>query len=199
MFLWGSLALLQCAAKNFAGLLVIRILLGTCEAGFFAGVVFYLTLFYTRGELGFRIAIFFGSALLAAAFSGLVSYGVFQIKDDHVKGWMYLFIIEGGLTVVVALAAFWWLPATPQTAWYLTKNEKAAALSRTLRDSSKEVDTKLNLKECFQTWRTPRFAVWVMICFTYPVAFATTSNFLPQVRNLFTTCLDISLTHINRL
>ena len=53
---WGAMALLQCAAHNFAGMLVIRILLGAFEAGFFAGVVFYLTLFYTRGELGFRDA-----------------------------------------------------------------------------------------------------------------------------------------------
>jgi hypothetical protein len=64
------------------------------EAGFFAGVVYYLTIFYTRGELSFRIAIFFGSALLAAAFSGLISYGVFQLKTT-IKGWMWLIIIEG--------------------------------------------------------------------------------------------------------
>ena len=65
-----------------------------------------MTLFYTRGELGFRIAIFFGSALLAAAFSGLISYGVFQINHVSVKGWMWLFIIEGGMTVVTAFIAF---------------------------------------------------------------------------------------------
>lgn len=65
------------------------------EAGFFAGAVFYLTLFYTRGELGFRIAIFFGSALLAAAFSGLISFGVFQIQHVSIHGWMWLFLIEG--------------------------------------------------------------------------------------------------------
>ncbi|KAF1969881.1 hypothetical protein BU23DRAFT_582411 [Bimuria novae-zelandiae CBS 107.79] len=57
MLYWDAIALLQCAAKSF---------------GFFAGVMFYLTLFYTRGELGFRISIFFGSALLAATFSGLI-------------------------------------------------------------------------------------------------------------------------------
>ena len=50
---------------------------------------------YTRGELGFRIAIFFGSALLAAAFSGLISYGVFQIEHDVIPGWKWLFLIEG--------------------------------------------------------------------------------------------------------
>jgi MFS family permease len=57
--------------------------------------VFYLTLFYTRGELGFRIALFFGSALLGSAFSGLISFGVFQIKNTSLHGWQWLFIIEG--------------------------------------------------------------------------------------------------------
>lgn len=64
------------------------------EAGFFAGTVFYLTLFYNRNELGFRIALYFGSAVLAAAFSGILAYGVFQIKDTSIAGWQYLFIIE---------------------------------------------------------------------------------------------------------
>lgn len=94
---WGAMALIQCGAKNFGGMLVLRLLLGAFEAGFFAGVVFYLTLFYTRGELGFRIAIFFGSALLAGAFSGLISYGVFQIENS-LPGWKWLFIIEGKRT-----------------------------------------------------------------------------------------------------
>jgi hypothetical protein len=48
-------------------------------------VVFSFTLFYSRRELGFRISVFFGSALLAAAFSGLISFGFFQINDPHVK------------------------------------------------------------------------------------------------------------------
>jgi len=127
MITWGSLALLQCAARNFAGLLVIRLLLGACEAGFFAGKVFYFTLFYERNELGFRIAIFFGSALLAVAFSGLISYGVFQIKDAKLKGWIFLFLVEGGMTVIVGIVALFWLPRSPETAWFLNDSEKAAA------------------------------------------------------------------------
>ncbi|TVY30271.1 putative transporter [Lachnellula hyalina] len=181
MVTWGSLALVQCAAKNFGGLLAIRLLLGVCEAGFFAGVVFYLTLFYTRGELGFRLAIFFGSALLAAAFSGLISYGVFRIKDHAVKGWMWLFIIEGGLTVIVGTVAFFWLPSAAENAWFLTEKEKVAARARSLRDGSRSVGSEFSLKQAFATWRGWRFAGWCVICFTYPVAFSTTSNFLPQI------------------
>lgn len=170
MVVWGSLAMIQCAAENFAGLLVIRLLLGACEAGFFAGTVFYFTLFYKRGELGFRIAIFFGSALLAAAFSGLISYGVFQIKNDRIKGWMWLLIIEGGLTVIVGAIAFWWLPASPATAWFLNDEEKAAALARSMRDSSNVVGEKFNWKECFQIWSDWKFIFWCMLAFFYPVS-----------------------------
>lgn len=151
------------------------------EAGFFAGSVFYLTIFYTRGELAFRIALFFGSALLAGAFSGLLAFGVFQIKDSHMKGWMWLFIIEGGMTILLGIIAFFWLPATPSTAWFLDEDEKAIAKSRQLRDGSGHVGEKFQLRECFRTWNDPKFAVWCVISLTYPVAFSTTANFLPLI------------------
>ncbi|KAK6210800.1 hypothetical protein LQW54_005848 [Pestalotiopsis sp. IQ-011] len=181
MFAWGSMALFQNAAKNFAGLLVIRLLLGAFEAGFFAGTVFYLTLFYTRGELGFRIALFFGSALLGSAFSGLISFGVFQIKNTSLHGWQWLFIIEGALTVIIAVVGFFWLPATSSSAWFLTEHEREAARLRSLRDASGKVDTEFSLRESFQQWHDWKFPVWCIIAFTYPVAFATCANFLPIV------------------
>lgn len=181
MVIWGGIATVQIATTNFAGILVLRLLLGACEAGFFAGVVFYFTMFYRRSELGFRVAIFFGSALLAAAFSGLISYGVFQIEGTRLHGWQWLMLIEGLLTVIIGVVSFWWLPASPATAWFLDDREKAAALARTLRDGSNKVDSKFDWKECFASWKDWKFVMWLFICFNYPVAFATTSNFLPQI------------------
>ncbi|KAL0943445.1 major facilitator superfamily transporter [Colletotrichum truncatum] len=178
---WGAMALLQAACKNFGGMLAIRLLLGAFEAGFFAGAVFYLTLFYTRGELGFRIALFFGSALLASAFSGLISFGVFRIQHPHVHGWMWLFIIEGALTVVFGIIAFWWLPANAQTAWFLNDAEREVATLRSLRDGTRGVEEEFSFKECFRTWSDWKFPIWCIVSLTYPVAFATTANFLPLV------------------
>ncbi|KAL2284157.1 hypothetical protein FJTKL_09134 [Diaporthe vaccinii] len=178
---WGAMSMLQAACTSFAGILIVRLILAALEAGFFAGAVFYLTLFYTRGELGFRIALFFGSALLAGAFSGLLAFGVFQIRDSHVKGWVWLFIIEGGMTVIMGIVAFFWLPATPATAWFLTEEEKAMAKMRQLRDGSGQVGETFTLKDCFRSWNDRKFAVWCIISFTYPVAFATTANFLPLI------------------
>ncbi|KAM0723631.1 hypothetical protein Q7P37_000619 [Cladosporium fusiforme] len=178
---WGSMATIQAAAKSFAGMLPLRLLLAAFEAGFYCGVVFYLTLFYTRGELSFRLAIFFGSALLAAAFSGLISFGVFQINHPEIHGWQWLFLIEGGATVITGVVAYFWLPAQPESAWFLNDREKAAARARTLRDGSSSINKKLTMRDAFASWKSWHFAHWAIVCFTYPVAFATTSNFLPQI------------------
>lgn len=171
---WGSMATIQAAATSFAGMLPLRLLLAAFEAGFYCGVVFYLTLFYTRGELSFRLAIFFGSALLAAAFSGLISFGVFQINHPNIHGWQWLFLTEGAATVVTGAVAYLWLPAQPDTAWFLNDREKTAARARTLRDGSNTINKKLTMRDAFDSWKSWHFLHWAIICFTYPVAFATT-------------------------
>ncbi|KAJ5894354.1 allantoate permease [Penicillium taxi] len=178
---WGILALCQCAAKSFGSLLAIRTILGAFEAGFFAGATFYMTLFYTRGEIGFRLAIMQSFAVLASAFSGLISYGVFQINDPAVKGWQWLFIIEGGMTLITGILGFFILPDVPQRAWFLNQRERKAATVRLLRDSSVEVSTAFDLKACFQSWQDWKFPIWCIICFTYPVAYATAMNFFPLI------------------
>ncbi|TDZ40092.1 Major facilitator-type transporter hxnP [Colletotrichum spinosum] len=183
----GVMALLQAACTNFGGMLAIRLILGcvglTCrnrasEAGFFAGAVFYVSLVYTRGELGFRIALFFGSALLASAFSGSKSFGVFRIRDPHVHGWMLLFIIEDmdelrALTMIFGVVPFWWLPASPKTAWFLNPAEREVVALRSLRDGTRDEEESFSIKECFRTWNDWEFPMWCVISLTYPVAFAT--------------------------
>lgn len=180
-FVWGVLALCQCAAKDFGSLLAIRIILGVFEAGFFAGATFYLTLFYTRGEMGFRLAIMQSFAVLASAFSGLISFGAFQINNPAVKGWQWLFIIEGSMTLLTGAVAFFLLPDGVRSAWFLSDRERAAATARLLRDTSSEVNTPFDLKSAFETWSDWKFPVWCLITFTYPVAYATAMNFFPLV------------------
>ncbi|KAJ4304646.1 hypothetical protein N0V90_000172 [Kalmusia sp. IMI 367209] len=73
----GIVSLCQATVKNYAGILVCRLLIACFQSGFFSGCIFYLTLFYKRDELAFRTAVFYGTATIAGAFTGLISYGVF--------------------------------------------------------------------------------------------------------------------------
>lgn len=131
--------------------------------------------------MAFRMAIMQSFAVLASAFSGLISFGVFQIDDPAVHGWQWLFIIEGSMTLLTGIIGFWWLPDRPQTAWFLTERERKASTVRLLRDSSSEVTTSLELKSAFQSWKDWKFPIWCIISATYPVAYATAMNFFPLI------------------
>ncbi|KAK4922273.1 hypothetical protein LTR66_016612, partial [Elasticomyces elasticus] len=110
MFSFGSFTMLSSAAFNFSGMFALRWFLGMSEAAFFPLVIYYLTTFYRRGELARRLAVFYAASNIANAFSGLIAFGVFQIKGSSIPNWRYLFIIEGGVTVMFATFAFFYLP-----------------------------------------------------------------------------------------
>lgn len=73
--------------------------LPSAEAGLFPGVVFYLTMYYPRHLCQFRIALFFGAATVAGAFSGLLAYAIgFMNGVGGYSGWRWIFILEGLLS-----------------------------------------------------------------------------------------------------
>jgi MFS family permease len=94
MMIFGSMAMISSGTTNFGGIVTTRWFLGMAESGFYPGVIFYLTTFYKRNELAGRLSIFYAASEVAGAFTGLIAFGVFQIKDA-LHGWQYLFIIEG--------------------------------------------------------------------------------------------------------
>ncbi|GME53119.1 allantoate permease [Neofusicoccum parvum] len=178
---WGSMTLLQCAVHNWGGLVVCRLLMGAFEAGFMAGVIYYLTTFYKRNELAFRISIFYGSATIAGAFSGLIAYGVFQINHASIPGWKFLMIVEGGATVVLAVFSFWHLPPSARDCRWFTEEERYVAEQRMLRDSSSENNEEFDLKKALRSIFYWRNVFYVAIGFSYGVASASVGNFLPQM------------------
>lgn len=105
--------------------MTLRFFLGFFEAGFFPGVVYFLTLFYKKNEMATRIALFWGSTVAAHAYgklalldhdgnvdgkriciAGVLAYGILQLRGNGgLTGWQWLFLIEGIPTVVVAVVA----------------------------------------------------------------------------------------------
>jgi MFS family permease len=108
-----------------------------------------LSFFYKRSELGKRVAIYYSSSSLSGAFSGLLSYAIFHIKSDKLAGWQILFIIEGGLTICVAIVAFFVLPGYPSTVKFLTPEEKKVAIMRYVHFTLPPKDECILAKFCF--------------------------------------------------
>ncbi|RDB15672.1 putative transporter C11D3.18C [Hypsizygus marmoreus] len=134
---WGVTVTLMGIVKTYPQLVGVRVCLGVAEAGLFPGVVYYLTLWYPRFKLQYRIGLFFGAASLAGAFSGLLAYGIsFMGGTAGLLGWSWIFILEGILTVLAGLLAFFVMVDFPATAKFLTPEERAFVVWKKKYDNS---------------------------------------------------------------
>lgn len=154
---WGVLTLSHAFVKTEPQLIAVRLLIGVFEAGFYPTCVSYLSLFYPRFDLAFRIALFYGSYAIAGAFGGLIAYGCFHIKGA-LHGWQYLFIIEGACTIGVALITPFWLARGPSKAWFLNEAERAYADRRMIIDAAANLDSTYKLSrrdiwEAIKDWK----------------------------------------------
>ncbi|KZM24792.1 uncharacterized protein EKO05_0003540 [Ascochyta rabiei] len=144
MLLWGLCTMLHVWVRSKWQLYTLRIVIGCLEAGFYPVTVSYLSLFYTRFEFGRRLSLFYGQAAVGGALGGIISYFVFKHfpdrhgddadVDSRWQSWQVLFLLEGGLTVVVALVGYVWLPHSVETAWFLSPKERRYASSRVVKD-----------------------------------------------------------------
>ncbi|KAH8664609.1 putative MFS transporter [Xylariales sp. PMI_506] len=182
MFCFGSFTLLTAATRNFGGFFALRWFLGMAESAFFPLVIYYQTTFYRRGELARRLAIFYAASNIANAFSGLLAFGVFQIRShlvDH--AWRWLFIIEGCATVCFSVFAFWYLPRSAAEARFLTDDEKRLAFHRIQVDSSSVVNEAFNLRQSLRIFKVPATYGFLLIEICLGVPLQGVSLFLPQI------------------
>ncbi|KAI0321126.1 MFS general substrate transporter [Amylostereum chailletii] len=134
-FVWGIAMTFHGLARNYADLIGLRFLLGLAEAGLYPGIVFYLSCWYRRSQLGTRVGVFFSSATVAGAFSGLLSSAIHNMDGVGGKeGWRWIFILEGLATVVIGAVSFFILQDFPQTAKFLTEAERVFVIRNLQQD-----------------------------------------------------------------
>ncbi|TFY62669.1 hypothetical protein EVJ58_g3717 [Rhodofomes roseus] len=136
--------------------------------------------FYTKEEMGLRMAYWFGFAAVAGAFGGLIAFGV-QHAHAAIANWRLLFLIEGSPTILLGIATLFLLPNRPEETSYLTEDERALAIQRMNRGTSGDTGRVLKKKHilaAFLDWRI--YAVGV-IYFGANCALASISAFLPTI------------------
>ncbi|KAK0657863.1 major facilitator superfamily transporter [Cercophora newfieldiana] len=142
MFAWGTVTWAQSWMHERAGFYVTRGLIGACEGGFIPGAILYATYFYTSKELAVRLSVFWSTLNVARVISALLAAGILEMRGIGGKpGWFWLFLLEGLLTVVLAVISFIYLPASPTNTtgllfrkpWY-TERQEVIMINRVLRD-----------------------------------------------------------------
>ncbi|KFA52290.1 hypothetical protein S40293_00650 [Stachybotrys chartarum IBT 40293] len=182
IILWGVIMTLMGLVTNYSGLLAARWFLGIAEAGLFPGVNYYLSCWYKSSEIGLRSSIFFSAAALAGSFGGLLAAAIAQMDQIGGRpGWAWIFIIEGVATVFVGCFCWWMVFDWPDTASFLTEDERIRVRRRLIMDrqgrTAEDFD-KRHIYEAIKDWKTYGYMVIYMGCLTPLYAF---SLFLPTI------------------
>lgn len=143
--------------QSHVSVTIVRFLLGVFEAGLFPGLVYYLTFWYRNSERSIRVATILASATLAGAFGGAIAFGVGHMNGtSRLEAWRWLFILEGLPSVLSSILVFFFLPDYPETASWLSAEEKELAAERLKFEGSQGSGASLSWKEAKATileWR----------------------------------------------
>ncbi|PKS12648.1 hypothetical protein jhhlp_000856 [Lomentospora prolificans] len=116
VILFGVVATLQIFVKSKTGFVVARMMLGFAEAGYIPGAAYTLGTWYKKRELAKRIAIFFFGMFAGNAISPILASGILLLGGKRgIKGWQWLFLIEGIFTISVGALLLFVLPGSPDT------------------------------------------------------------------------------------
>lgn len=168
---WGVISACTAAVNSFGSLLACRFFLGFVEAAFFPGAFFYLSMFYNRQQMAFRTAILYSGSQLGNAFGTLFAIGIIKLNGRYgIQGWRWLFLIEGVLTVGIAIICALILPNSPRKIlgfsaqehewlrWNYEKDQKQ-------QDNSNEITAKQGF---LMAVRDPK--TWLMMGTLYAVS-----------------------------
>ncbi|PIL23422.1 MFS general substrate transporter [Ganoderma sinense ZZ0214-1] len=181
---WGLCSVLMSTAFNFAGLIIARVGLGVFEAGFGPGIPLYMSFFYTKEEMGMRMAYWFGFAAVAGAFGGLIAFGI-QHVHAAVANWKLLFIVEGIPTVFIGLLSMLILPNRPEETSMFNERERELALERANRGIKADTGRVVNRDHIFAAFKDWRLYAAGVMYFGANCALASISAFLPTIIKTF--------------
>jgi len=187
MLVWGCVTLATSLIVGPHSFYVMRFLLGISEAGFFPGVLFYLTFWFPREFRTRIVANFMISLPLAAAIGAPVSSFVLEASNGvlGLPGWRWLFIIEGLPAVILAVVAFRVLQDKPSEAKWLLPTERAwlqGVIDQEHREDAANRHTGSVVLSTLTDWRT-LVITFTGICFV--IGFYGAGFWLPQIIKTF--------------
>jgi MFS family permease len=177
MLLWGAASVAMAYVSSPTQFYTLRFLLGVFEAGFFPGIVLYLTYWYPAARRASVLSYFFAGVAVAGVLGGLVSGWIMRDMAGvmGLRGWQWMFAIEGAPAILLAFMAHFYLDNKPSEAKWLNRGEKAR-LSANLADEAPKGGAQHGIPSLL---RNPRIYLFALIYFSLTCAALTLSFWMP--------------------
>ncbi len=174
MTLWGLVTISMAWAQNETWFYIQRFFLGAFEAGFFPGVLLYLSFWFPNHQRGRATSLFLVGIPLAGIVGGAISGGIMDGMDGFLgmRGWRWLFLIDGVPAVLLGLCAWFMLTDRPENAKFLTQAEKDIVVADMAADRAAHKHGVASSVTAVFT--SPR--VWLMVFIYFTTAYLNNSN-----------------------
>ncbi|MBN9756937.1 Nitrate/nitrite transporter [Pseudonocardia sp. Ae406_Ps2] len=181
MVTWGVVASSTAFIQGEIGFYVVRVLLGIAEAGFFPGIILYLTYWFPRVERARIVALFFLAVPLSSVVGGPLSTWLISIGDGALgfdAGWRFMFFVEGIPAVLLGIAVLWLLPDRPTRARWLPTDQAVALEERIAAEDAAAAGQDRGVAAALRDGRVVALSVvyFGIVFGLYVLAF-----FLPQI------------------
>jgi len=185
---WGLVSALMATCTSPVSFYTMRFILGIAEAGFFPGIILYLTYWFPREHRARMVALFMTAIALAGVFGSPLSGWLLETATNWfgLKSWQWLFIIEGLPSVVVGCTVPFLLTDRPSQAKWLTADEKHLLQSRLEADEQTKASEGHQNHRALDAFKSPQVWLCSLIYFGIVVGLYGASFWLPQiVENIF--------------
>ena len=131
MITWAVLSSATAFVKTPVAFYVIRFLLGAAEAGFFPGMIYYLSQWIPAAQRASVVSRFMTAIAIAGLIGGPISAGLLSLDGvGGLAGWQWLFLVEGVPSLIMGVLVFLWLPDRPADAQWLTPDQREVLTTR---------------------------------------------------------------------
>lgn len=186
---WGLIAAGTAFAQSANQLYVLRFLLGVAEAGFFPGIIVYLTYWFRSRELATTVALFTAAIPVSYIIGAPLSTWIMDnVKWFDWSGWRWMLFLEGIPAVLLGIACYFFLTDRPEQAKWLKPEEKKWLLAELERDRQ----SRKNVKSLgvMKTMTNPKVLYLAFIYFVYQCGSLGVGYWMPQIIKGFSSSLS---------
>lgn len=179
MITWGLVSSGMMLVQGPTSFYAMRFLLGAAEAGFFPGIIYYLTQWFPARERARAIAAFMTAAVTAGIVGGPVSGALLSMDGvGGLAGWQWLFLLEGLPAVVLGVVVLFYMTEHPEDARWLSDVERSALLEALRRDGNDRPASTTTVSGALASGR-----IWLLaiVYLTIPIALYAFGFWLPQI------------------
>jgi sugar phosphate permease len=184
-FCFGIITLATAFVQTWRQMIALRILLGIAMSGIYPGLTVLISSWYTRKEQQLRFALMQSGEVVVLATGGIVNFGLNQLDGTYLKGWQWMFVVQGSMTAFIGILTYWWMVDFPEKAHtsfaFLTPHESALAASRIENDRGDVRAEEFNWNGIFVHAKDVKIYGFCTLYFLQNLVSTSLSYFLPII------------------